>query len=137
MKSPLMIFGAALLASVSSVPALAQTAGDRELAKTLCADQTGSAFKICLNQQLRNLDCNRAGNRQQCEMRKQASQQCAGLFGWEFRQCTQAVIPQTDCSTLRARERQQCELNQSANAVCGNKTGEDHMNCLRRHFSSE
>ncbi len=137
MKSPLMIFVATLLASVISVPALAQTAGDRELAKMLCADQTGSAFKICLNQQLRNLDCTRAGNRQQCEMRKQASQQCAGLFGWEFRQCTQAVIPQTDCSTLRARERQQCELNQSANAVCGNKTGEDHMNCLRRHFSSE
>ena len=137
MKSRLMILAGALMGSIFCLPATAQTAQDRELARKLCADQTGSAFKICVNQQLRNLDCTNAGNRQQCEMRKQASQQCAGLFGWEFRQCTQRVIPQTDCSTLRARERQQCELNQSAYAVCGNKSGEEHMNCLRRHFSEQ
>ena len=137
MKSPLMIIAGALMASIFCLPATAQTAQDRELARTLCADQTGSAFKTCVNQQLRNLDCTNAGNQQQCELRKQASRQCAGLFGWEFRQCTQRVIPQLDCSTLRARERQQCELNQTAYTVCGNKSGEEHMNCLRQHFSGQ
>ncbi|MBN8463502.1 MAG: hypothetical protein J0M01_11930 [Dechloromonas sp.] len=137
MKSPSMMIAGALMASAFCLPAMGQTAQDRELARTLCADQSGSAFNTCVNQQLRNLDCTSAGNRQQCEMRKQAARQCAGLFGWEFRQCAQAVIPQTDCSTLRAGERRQCELNQTANTVCGNKSGEDHMNCLRRHFSEQ
>ena len=137
MKSPLMILAGALMASIFCLPAMAQSTQDRVLAKTLCADQSDSAFNICVNQQLRNLDCTRAGNRQQCELRKQASRQCAGLFGWEFRQCTQRVIPQLDCSTLRASERQQCELNQSAYAICGNKSGEEHLNCLRRHFSEQ
>jgi len=132
-----MILASALMASVFSLPVLAQNAQDRELARTLCADKSGSAFNICVNQQLRNLDCASAGNRQQCEMRKQAARQCAGLFGWDFRQCTQQVIPQLDCSTLRAGERRQCELNQTANTVCGNKSGEEHMNCLRRHFSEQ
>jgi hypothetical protein len=86
---------------------------------------------------LRNFDCTNAGNRQQCEARKRASQQCAGLFGWDFRQCTQRMIPEVDCSTLRARDRQQCELNQSAYVACSGKSGEEHMNCLRRHFSGQ
>ena len=137
MKSPSMMIAGALMASAFCLPAMGQTAQDRELARTLCADQSGSAFNTCVNQQLRNLDCTSAGNRQQCEMRKQAARQCAGLFGWEFRQCAQAVIPQTDCSTFRAGERRQCELNQTANTVCGIKSGEDHMNCLRRHFSGQ
>ena len=137
MKSTLMIFVGALMASIFCLPAMAQTAQDRELAQKICADQTGSSFKICVNQQLRNFDCSNAGNRQQCEARKRASQQCAGLFGWEFRQCTQRMIPEVDCSTLRARDRQQCELNQSAYVACSGKSGEEHMNCLRRHFSGQ
>jgi hypothetical protein len=137
MKSPLMMIAGALMASAFSLPATGQTAQDRELARKLCEDQSGSAFNICVNQQLRNFDCANAGNRLQCEARKRASQQCAGLFGWDFRQCTQRMIPEVDCSTLRARERQQCELNQSAYLACSKKTGEDHMNCLRRHFSGQ
>ena len=137
MKSPLMIFVGALMASVISLPALAQSAEDRELAQKICADQSGSAFKICVNQQLRNFDCANAGSRLQCEARKRASQQCAGLFGWDFRQCTQRMIPEVDCSALRASDRRQCELNQSAYVACAKKTGEDHMKCLRRHFSGQ
>jgi hypothetical protein len=137
MKSPLMIIAGALMTSLVHIPALAQTAEDRELAQKICADQSGSAFKICVNQQLRNFDCTNAGNRQQCEARKRASQQCAGLFGWDFRQCTQRMIPEVDCSTLRASDRRQCELNQSAYFACSKKTGEDHMNCLRKHFSGQ
>jgi hypothetical protein len=129
MKSPLMILAGALIASLISLPAIAETAQDRELAQRICADQTGSAFNICVKQQLRNFDCAKAGNR--------ASQQCAGLLGWEFRQCTQRMIPEVDCSTLRARDRQQCELNQSAYVACSGKGGEEHMNCLRKHFSSQ
>ena len=93
MKSPLMIIAGALITSLVCIPALAQTAEDRELAQKICADQSGSALKICVNQQLRNFDCTNAGNRQQCEARKRASRQCAGLFGWDFRQCTQRMIP--------------------------------------------
>lgn len=137
MKSPLMIFAGALATIVLCFPVMAQTAQDRELANKICQDQSGSAFTICVNQQLRSFDCSSAGNRQQCEARKRASQQCAGLFGWDFRQCTQRMIPQVDCSTLRARERQQCELNQSAYVACSSKTGEEHMNCLRNHFSGQ
>lgn len=137
MKSPLMIIAGALVASVFSFPVVAQTAQDRELASTICQDQSGSAFTICVNQQLRNFDCSNAGNRQQCEARRRASQQCAGLFGWDFRQCTQRMIPAVDCSTLRAVDRRQCELNQSAYVACSKKTGEDHMNCLRQHFSAQ
>lgn len=137
MKSPLMILAGAVVTAAFCFPAMAQTAQDRELANKVCQDQSGSAFTICVNQQLRNFDCSNAGNRQQCEARKRASQQCAGLFGWDFRQCTQRMIPEVDCSTLRARERQQCELNQSAYVVCSKKAGEDHMNCLRQHFSGQ
>ena len=60
-----------------------------------------------------------------------------GIFGWDFRQCTQRMIPAVDCSTLRAVDRRQCELNQSAYVACSKKTGEDHMNCLRQHFSAQ
>jgi hypothetical protein len=137
MKSPLMIIAGALVASVLSVPASAQTAQDRELANKLCQDQSGSAFTICVNQQLRNFDCANAGNRPQCEARKRASQQCAGLFGWDFRQCTQRMIPEVDCSTLRASDRRQCELNQSAYVACSQKAGEAHMDCLRKHFGAQ
>jgi len=137
MKSPLMIIAGALAAFVLSFPVKAQTAQDRELANRICQDQSGSAFTICVNQQLRNFDCSGAGNRQQCEARKRASQQCAGLFGWDFRQCTQRMIPEVDCSTLRAADRRQCELNQSAYLACAKKSGEDHMNCLRKHFDGQ
>jgi hypothetical protein len=137
MKSPLMIIAGALITSLVCIPALAQTAEDRALAQKICADQSGSALKICVNQQLRNFDCSNSGNRQQCEARKRASRQCAGLFGWDFRQCTQRMIPEIDCSTLRARDRQQCELNQSAYVACSKKSGEEHMNCLRKHFSGQ
>jgi hypothetical protein len=137
MKSPLMMIAGSLMVSLVCIPALAQTAGDRELAQKICADQSGSAFNICVNQQLRNFDCTNAGNRLQCEARKRASQQCAGLFGWDFRQCTQRMIPEVDCSTLRASDRRQCELNQGAYVACSKKTGEDHMNCLRKHFSGQ
>ena len=137
MKSTLMIFVGALMGSIFCLPAMAQTAQDRELAQKICADQTGSSFKICVNQQLRNFDCSNAGNRQQCEARKRASQQCAGLFGWDFRQCTQRMIPEVDCSSLRARDRQQCERNQSAYVACSGKSGEEHMICLRRHSSGQ
>ena len=137
MKSPLMIIAGALMASAFCLPAMGQTAQDRELARKLCEDQTGSAFNICVNQQLRNFHCANAGNRQQCETRKRASQQCVGLFGWDFRQCTQRMIPEVDCSSLRTRDRQQCELNQSAYVACSSKSGEEHMNCLRKHFSGQ
>jgi hypothetical protein len=132
-----MILAAALAASVFCLPAVAQTAEDRELAQMICQNQSGSAFSICVNQQLRNFDCSRADNRPQCEARKRASQQCAGLFGWDFRRCTQRMIPEVDCSTLRAADRRQCELNQGAYLACAQKAGEDHMNCLRKHFDGQ
>ncbi|MBL0352589.1 MAG: hypothetical protein IPP03_08010 [Dechloromonas sp.] len=137
MKSSLMLIAGALMTFIFCLPALAQSAGDRELARTICQDQSGSAFNICVNQQLRNFDCTNAGNRQQCEARKRASRQCAGLFGWDFRQCTQRMIPAVDCSTSPANDRRQCELNQSAYVACSKKTGEDHLNCLRTHFSGQ
>ncbi|MGB4910836.1 MAG: hypothetical protein WBO95_01610 [Candidatus Dechloromonas phosphoritropha] len=137
MKSSSMLIAGALMTFIFCLPALAQSAGDRELARTICQDQSGSAFNICVNQQLRNFDCTNAGNRQQCEARKRASRQCAGLFGWDFRQCTQRMIPEVDCSTSPANDRRQCELNQSAYVACSKKTGEDHLNCLRTHFSGQ
>jgi len=136
MKSPWKMIAGALMTIFFSLPATAQTAQDRELARKICEDQSGSAFNLCVQQQLRNFNCANASNRQQCEARKQASQQCAGLFGWDFRQCTQVML-QPDCSTLNAVDRQRCELNQQAFAKCSGKQRDEHMNCLREHFSSQ
>jgi len=136
MQSPWKIIAGALMSFVLCLPAMAQTAEDRELAQMICKDQSGSAFNICVNQQLRNFNCSNAHNRQQCEARKQASRHCAGLFGWEFRQCTQVML-QPDCNTLNAADRKVCEFNQQAFAKCSSKQGAEHMNCLRAHFSGQ
>jgi len=135
MKSPLMILGGALLASVLCLPAMAQTTEARELARTICKDQSGSAFTACVCQQEQSFNCANMANRQQCEARKRASRECAGLFGWAFRQCTEQKLAQADCST--ASDRQRCELNQAAGAACRDKAGADHMACLRMQFSGQ
>ena len=136
MKSLWKMVAGALMTLLICLPVMAQTAQDRELAQKICADQSGSAFKQCVQQQLRNFNCASASGRQQCEARKQASQQCAGLFGWEFRQCTQAML-KTDCSTLSPADRERCELNRQAIAKCSGKQRDEHMNCLRDHFSGQ
>ncbi len=135
MKSLLMILGGALLASVLCLPAMAQTTEARELARTICKDQSGSAFTACVRQQEQSFNCASMTNRQQCEARKRASRECAGLFGWAFRQCTEQKLAQSDCST--ASDRQRCELNQAAGTACRDKTGADHMACLRAQFSGQ
>lgn len=136
MKAPWKMVAGVLMTAAFSLPATAQTAQDRELARKICEDQSGSAFNLCVQQQLRNFNCASAISRQQCEARKQASQQCVGLFGWEFRQCTQAML-QPDCSTLSPIDRQSCELNQQAIAKCSSKQRAEHMDCLREHFSGQ
>lgn len=125
-----------LMSFAFCLPAMAQTAEDREIARMICKDQSGSAFNLCVQQQLRNFNCSNVSNRQQCEARNVASRQCAGLFGWEFRQCTQAML-QPDCSTLSAADRERCELNQQALTKCSSKQGEAHRACLRAHFSDK
>lgn len=135
MKFPLTILACALLASLLSLPATAQTTEARELARTICKDQSGSAFTACVRQQEQSFNCASMANRQQCEARKQASRECAGLFGWAFRQCTEQKLAQRDCST--ASDRQRCELNQAATAACRDKSGADHMGCLRAQFSGQ
>ena len=138
MKSLWKMIAGALMTLLTCLPVMAQTAQDRELAQKICANQSGSAFNQCVQQQLRNFNCTSAsaGSRRQCEVRKQASQQCAGLFGWEFRQCTQAML-KTDCSTLSPADRERCELNRQAIAKCSGKQRDEHMNCLRDHFSGQ
>ena len=108
MKAALMIIAGTLLASVACLPASAQTADDRQLAETICQDQTGEAFKACVQQQTQSCDCTAVIDRAQCEARKDASQRCAGLFGWEFRQCINPEERgQPDCS--KAADPQRCE----------------------------
>lgn len=108
MKSVLMIVAGTLLASAACLPASAQTTDDRQLAETICQDQSGEAFTACVQQQVKNFDCAVAGDRAQCEARKAESQRCAGLFGWEFRQCINPEERgQPDCS--KAADPQRCE----------------------------
>ena len=136
MKSPWLILAGALMASLISLPAMAQTAQDRELAQKICADQTGSAFKICVNQQLRNFDCTNAGNRQQCEARKKVYQECQGHpAGPAFRQCVQQKMPPADCS--KASDQARCDFHQRVREACKDKLGQEHMACLRAQFSGK
>ncbi len=130
----LIIVVGVLISSFYALPAIAQSADTTELARTICKDQTGSAFNVCVRQQQQSFNCASLApsQRLQCEERKRAARECAGLFGWAFRQCTQEKLSQPDCST--ASDRKLCERNRSAATTCGNKTGEDHMNCLREHF---
>ena len=96
------------MAAVSCLPASRADSRDRQLAETICQDQSGDAFKTCVQQQTQNFDCSAAGDRAQCEARKDASQRCAGLFGWEFRQCINPEERgQPDCS--KAADPQRCE----------------------------
>ena len=125
MNSILKTLLGALMAAALSLPAVAQTGKDRQLAETICGDQSGAAFKTCVNQQMQSFDCATAGDRAQCEARKQVSRQCAGKFGWDFRLCA-------ECST--ATDRNRCEMNQKALAACVDKVGPEHKNYLREQF---
>jgi hypothetical protein len=135
MKFPWKYIGGALLATSLSLPAAAQTTEARELAQTICKDQTGSAFAACVRQQERSFNCSSLANPQPCEARKQASRECAGLVGWSFRQCTEQKLDQQDCS--RTSDPQRCQLNKQAAAACRDKAGADHMTCLRAQFSAQ
>ena len=135
MKFPWKVFGSALLASTLCLPAMAQSTEARELAQTICKDQTGSAFAACVRQQERSFNCSNLANPQPCEARKQASRECAGLVGWAFRQCTEQKLDQQDCS--RTADPKRCELNKQAFAACRDKAAGDHMACLRSQFNGQ
>ena len=135
MKLPWKIFSGALMASALCLPVQAQVGDARDLAMTICKDQTGAAFNNCVRQQERSFNCASQANPRQCETRKQASRECAGLFGWDFRQCTEQKMAQSDCST--AADPARCSLNKQAFATCRDKPAKDHMNCLRAQFSGQ
>ena len=135
MKLPWKFIGSALLATSLCLPAAAQTNEARELAQTICKDQTGTAFTNCVRQQERSFNCSSLANPQPCEARKQASRECAGLVGWAFRQCTEQKMEQLDCSSAAAPQR--CELNKQAAAACRDKAGAEHMDCLRAWFGAQ
>jgi hypothetical protein len=135
MNPAMMISAGALLAIFLTLPAMAQNTDTRELARTICKDQSGPAFTACVRQQEQSFNCANMVNRQQCEARKQASRECAGLFGWAFRQCTEQKMEQLDCSSAAAPQR--CELNKQAAAACRDKAGAEHMDCLRAWFGAQ
>jgi hypothetical protein len=56
---------------------------------------------------MKNFDCSASLDQAQCEARRQESERCAGLSGWEFRQCINpGELGQPDCS--QALDPQRC-----------------------------
>lgn len=107
MKPVLMLLTGSMLAFAVCRPASADNAGDRQLAEAMCRDQTGDRYTACVGQQMQNFDCSASLDPAQCEARKQETERCAGLSGWEFRQCINpAELGQPDCS--KALDPQRC-----------------------------
>ena len=81
---------------------------------------------------MRDFDCAKAANPQQCEARKKVYKECEGQTGPAFRQCIQQKMPPADCS--KSADPQRCELHQKAREACKDKVGPDHKACLRAQF---
>ena len=101
-------------------------------AREACKDSAGPQRRQCMQEQMQNFDCAKAGNPQQCESRKMAYKSCQGQTGPAFRQCVQQKMPAPDCTA--ATDPKRCELNQKARAACKDKLGMDHKTCLREQF---
>jgi len=98
-----------------------------------CKDSAGPQRRQCMQEQMQNFDCAKAGNPQQCESRKMAYKSCQGQAGPAFRQCVQQKMPPADCS--KAPNPARCEQHQKARAACQDKVGPDHKACLREQFN--
>lgn len=105
----------------------------RAKAADACKDNVGPQRRQCMQQQMQNFDCAKAGNPQQCEARKVAYKECQGQTGPAFRQCVQQKIPATDCS--KAPNPARCEQHQKARVACQDKLGPEHKACLRQQFN--
>jgi hypothetical protein len=111
MKPVLMLLAGSMLSFAACLPANADNAEDRQLAEAMCRDQSGDRYTACVGQQMKNFDCSANLDQAQCEARKQESARCAGLSGWEFRQCINpSELGQPDCS--KALDPQRCEQGQ-------------------------
>lgn len=100
-----------------------------------CKANTGPQRRQCMQQQMQNFDCAKAGNPQQCESRKIAYQECQGQSGPAFRQCVQQKMPTVDCSKVPNPAR--CEQHQKARVACQDKLGPEHKACLRQQFNTQ
>lgn len=100
-----------------------------------CKANTSAQRRQCMQQQMQNFDCAKAGNPKQCESRKMAYQECQGQSGPAFRQCVQQKMPTVDCS--KAPNPARCEQHQKARATCQDKLGPEHKACLRQQFNTQ
>lgn len=107
----------------------------RLMARDACKDKAGPQRRQCMQEQMQNFDCAKAGNPQQCEARQMAYKACQGQAGPAFRQCVQQKMPAMDCS--KAPNPARCEQHQKARIACQDKIGPDHMNCLRQQFNAK
>jgi len=107
----------------------------RAKAAETCKDNVGPQRRQCMQQQMQNFDCAKAGNPQQCEARKMAYKECQGQAGPAFRQCVQQKMPAADCS--KAPNPTRCEQHQKARAACQDKLGPEHKACLRQQFNAQ
>jgi hypothetical protein len=107
MKAALMLLTGSLVAFAACPPVGAGEIEDRQLAEAMCRDQAGDRYTACVGQQMKNFDCSASLDQAQCEARRQESERCAGLSGWEFRQCINpGELGQPDCS--QALDPQRC-----------------------------
>lgn len=104
----------------------------RLMARDACKDKAGLQRRQCMQDQMQNFDCAKAGNPQQCESRKTAYKACQGQAGPAFRQCVQQKMPAMDCS--KAPNPARCEQHQKARIACQDKIGPEHKACLREQF---
>ena len=104
----------------------------RASARDACKSTAGPQRRQCLHEQMRNFDCAKAGNMQQCEARKVAYTECQGQAGPAFRQCVQQKMPPMDCT--KAPNQARCERHQQVREACKDKMGPEHKACLREHF---
>src|SRR5574343_520046 len=105
----------------------------RQKAREACKDSAGPQRRQCMQEQMQNFDCAKAGNPQQCESRKMAYKSCQGQAGPAFRQCVQQKMPPADCS--KAPNPARCEQHQKTRAACQDKVGPDHKACLREQVN--
>lgn len=97
-----------------------------------CKGSAGPQRRQCMQEQMQNFNCAKAGNPQQCESRKMAYKECQGQTGPAFRQCVQQKMPPVDCS--KAPNQARCDQHQKAREACKDKFGPEHKACLREQF---
>lgn len=105
----------------------------RTQAQVACKDKVGPDRRQCMHDQMKNFDCSKSANPQQCAARKEVYKACKDQTGRAFRQCVQQKMPPADCSQAGNPER--CAQHQKARAACQDKFGPEHKACLREQFN--